>query len=182
MDNNDRQAIDGLFGKLSNVERQAGPRDDEAEALIRDRVAAQPAAPYFMAQTIVVQDQALNAAQQRIDELEQQLATRPAASGGLFSGLFGGNAPAAPRAMPNRPHASANAGPWGQQSEGIGHAQRGGGFLAGAAQTAMGVAGGVLLGNAIAGMFSGNEANAAENSSAHEQDAGGDDALGDIEF
>jgi hypothetical protein len=40
--------------------------------------------------------------------------------------------------------------------------QAGGGFLAGAAQTAMGVAGGVLLGNAIAGMFGGDEAQAAE--------------------
>jgi membrane protease subunit (stomatin/prohibitin family) len=38
----------------------------------------------------------------------------------------------------------------------------GGGFLAGAAQTAMGVAGGVLLGNAIAGMLGGNEAQAAQ--------------------
>ena len=32
----------------------------------------------------------------------------------------------------------------------------GGGFLAGAAQTAMGVAGGVLLGNAIGSMFAGD--------------------------
>ena len=37
----------------------------------------------------------------------------------------------------------------------------GGGFLAGAAQTALGVTGGVLLGNGIAGMLSGNEAKAA---------------------
>lgn len=42
-------------------------------------------------------------------------------------------------------------------------AQRpGGGFLAGAAQTAMGVAGGMLLGSAIAGMFQGDQAQAAE--------------------
>lgn len=47
---------------------------------------------------------------------------------------------------------------------------RGGGFLAGAAQTAMGVAGGVLLGNAIAGMFGGSEAQAAQPDAA-EQDA-----------
>ena len=38
----------------------------------------------------------------------------------------------------------------------------GGGFLAGAAQTALGVTGGVLLGNAIAGMLGGSEAKAAE--------------------
>ncbi|WP_323130524.1 DUF2076 family protein [Sinorhizobium medicae] len=38
----------------------------------------------------------------------------------------------------------------------------GGGFLAGAAQTAMGVAGGMLLGNMIAGMFGGSDAEAAQ--------------------
>ncbi len=48
MDYNDRQAIEDLFGKLADVERQAAPRDDEAEAFIRDRIAAQPAAPYLM--------------------------------------------------------------------------------------------------------------------------------------
>jgi hypothetical protein len=41
-------------------------------------------------------------------------------------------------------------------------ARPGGGFLAGAAQTAMGVAGGLLLGNAIAELIQGDEAKAAE--------------------
>ena len=46
----------------------------------------------------------------------------------------------------------------------------GGGFLAGAAQTALGVAGGFLLGNAIAGMFGGSgEAQAAETNPQTEQ-------------
>ncbi len=182
MDNNDRQAIDSLFGKISQVEQQAGPRDAEAEALIKDRIAAQPAAPYFMAQTIVVQEQALNVAQQRIEELEYQLSSRPA-SGGLLSSLFGGGAPAS-RPAP-RPNAAAQptAGPWNRQP-GAMQAQRGGGFLAGAAQTAMGVAGGVLLGNAIAGMFSGTEANAAESAEQQpaQDDTAGDDFGGDMEF
>ncbi|WP_353001054.1 DUF2076 family protein [Mesorhizobium sp. M1295] len=66
----------------------------------------------------------------------------------------------------------------------------GGGFLAGAAQTAMGVAGGVLLGNAIAGMFGGSEAQAAERPAPQPDEAdqaddassdnGGD--FGDMEF
>ncbi|MGE7369542.1 DUF2076 domain-containing protein [Neorhizobium sp. NPDC001467] len=89
MDQNDRHAIDGLFGKLKQVEGQTGPRDGEAEAFINQRVASQPAAPYFMAQTIVVQEQALEAAQRRIEELEHQASARPAGGGGFFSGLFG---------------------------------------------------------------------------------------------
>jgi hypothetical protein len=57
----------------------------------------------------------------------------------------------------------------------------GGGFLAGAAQTAVGVAGGVLLGNALAGLFGGGDAQAAEADAGAEDfsaDDGGD--FGDI--
>lgn len=178
MDQNDRQAIDGLFGKLSEVERNAGPRDDEAETFIRERVAAQPAAPYFMAQTIVVQEQALNAAQQRIEQLEYELSARPQ-SGGLLASLFGGGSrpshrASVPHQTPVAPATPPAAGPWGQQ-------RGGGGFLAGAAQTAMGVAGGLLLGNAIAGMFA-NDANAADSQEANGQDdGGGDDGGADMD-
>lgn len=177
MDYNDRQAIEGLFGKLSHVESQSGPRDAEADAFIRDRIASQPGAPYFMAQTIVVQEQALDQAQRRIEELEYQLASRPASGGGFFSSLFGSSQPARPAHVQQQgmlqggpqggPRNPGN--PWGGQAQapgfgqqGYGQPQRGGGFLAGAAQTAMGVAGGVLLGNAIAGMIGGDEAQAAE--------------------
>ena len=66
-------------------------------------------------------------------------------------------------------------------------AQRGGGFLAGAAQTAMGVAGGVLLANAIGGMFgNGGEAQAAEvpDEELQSDDSGFDDGgdFGDMDF
>jgi len=163
MDQNERQIIDELFGKLRQAEAQSGPRDTQAETYIREQVGRQPAAPYLMAQAIVMQEQALAASQARIQELEEQLRTRPAAGGGGFlSGLFGGGAP-----QPQPPAPPANS-PWGTQR---GPAQvgdprlaaysnpqqqrSGGGFLAGAMQTAMGVAGGVLIGNALADMFSG---------------------------
>ncbi len=173
MDQNDQQAIGGLFNKLATVEREAPQRDAEAESFINSRIAEQPSAPYYMAQTIVVQEQALNAAQARIEELEQRAAEAPQSSGGLFGGLFGG-ASQPRRSGPSVPRVGGRAGGMGQgQGMGMGAAQqpsfppqqpaqRGGGFLAGAAQTAMGVAGGVLLGNAITGMFGGNEAQAAE--------------------
>jgi hypothetical protein len=149
----DRQAIQQLFARLEQVERQAPTRDGEAEAFIRDRMAAQAASPYFMAQTIVVQEQALEMAQQRIAELERQAAARPA-GGGFLSGLLGGrNQPGALHRAPMQPA-------YGQPL--TGGMARGGGFLAGAAQTAMGVAGGVLVGNMIAGMFAGDHGNAAD--------------------
>jgi hypothetical protein len=161
MDADDRQAIQNLFAKLGEVERQAGARDAEAEALIRQQVTSQPGAPYYMAQTILMQEYAMTMAEQRIAELERDLAERPAAGGGFLSGLFGGGrAEPAPRQYSGLP---APGGHGHQPMMPPGAAPgRGSGFLAGAAQTAMGVAGGMLLGNVIAGAFSSGDATAAD--------------------
>lgn len=169
MDRNDQQAIEALFGKLASVEQQAAPRDAEAESFIRDQISRQPGAPYYMAQTIVVQEQALNAAQARIEELEQQPAQ--GSGGGLFSGLFGnGNQPRRSGAVPSVGRSAAAAAGRPDIAP-----RQGGGFLAGAAQTAMGVAGGLLLGNAIGGLLGGNEAQAAETQEPPADDAAEDD-------
>jgi uncharacterized protein len=172
MANQDRQLIQSLFTRLSEVERQAPPRDADAEALIKEHVNQQPAAPYFMAQTIVMQEYALQQAQQRIETLERQVQERPTGSG-LFGSLFGGGQSGS-RDVRRAPIPPLSAPIGGQQN------RSGGGFLAGAAQTAIGVAGGVLLGNAIGGMFGSNEANAADTppesteGTAPEHDGGGE--------
>ena len=184
MDPQDRHAIEQLFGKISQVAGQAGTPDTQAADFIRSQIAQQPNAPYYMAQTIVVQEQALSAAQGRIQQLEQELASRPAGGGGFLSGLFSGG-----QARPQRPSAY-QPQPYQQPMQGMpphmapsmgGMAPRGGGgFLAGAAQTAMGVAGGVVLGNMIAGAFSGgDEAKAADAAQAEPQQAAAEDFGGD---
>lgn len=155
MDDNERQVIDDLFEKIRAVEDRSGGRDREAEARIREHLAGQPAAPYYMAQTILVQQQALAAAEARIDDLERQVNER--ASSSFLTGLFGGGSRRSVRQSPPRstgwdPRVAAYADP---------HHRQGGGFLAGAAQTAMGVAGGVLLGSALASLFA-DEAAAGE--------------------
>src|SRR5690606_33004581 len=179
MDQNDRQAIERLFDRLAQAERDLPPRDPEAESLIGERLARNPGAAYYMAQTVVVQEQALEAAQARIAELEAQLARAPA-SGGFVGALFGGGRaqrqraqgrPVRPQAM-QQPRAGHRPGPWGGTPQRSG----GSGFLAGAAQTAMGVAGGVLLGNAIAGMLAPDAAEAAEGMA---EDLGADPAAFD---
>ena len=124
-------------------------------------MASLPAAPYYMAQAILVQEQALSTLQNRVQELEQAAAQRRGRGGGGFlGGLFGGGA-AAPAPRPGGvPHAqgpippqymqpgpaAAAGSPWGRPA--------GGGFLAGAMQTAMGVAGGMLVADAISSAFS----------------------------
>lgn len=160
MEHKDQQAIGDLFEKLNNVARQYPDRDGDAERLIGQKVAEQPAAPYYMAQTIVVQDQALADANARITALEHQIATSvPQQGGGFLSGLFGGGRQAVPAPQP-RPAAAPNPMPHPAAQQ-QGQSARGG-FLAGAAQTAVGVAGGMMLGNAVASMFGSDEAVAAE--------------------
>ena len=167
MDRNDQQAIESLFAKLSAVERQATPRDPQAETFIRDAIARQPGAPYYMAQTIVVQEAALEAAQARISALEADLAAaRNPRSASPFS-------------TPGQ--TSSGASPWQRSAAGDARAAQpraGGGFLAGAAQTAMGVAGGLLLGNALGGLFGGAPAEAAEPPPEAEDEGFSDDAGG----
>lgn len=150
MNEQERTVIGGIFDRLRTAEAQH--RDPEAEAYINDRVRQQPYAPYAMAQTIFVQEQTMEQMQRRIEELEAQQSSQ---GGGLLGRLFGGGQPQrAP--MPERPmHAGRYdqgggmqpAGPWGRQPQQ-------GGFMAGAMQTAMGVAGGVLIASAIGSMFS----------------------------
>jgi hypothetical protein len=144
MDENERRIIDDLFEKLGRVEKDAPPRDPEAEALIRRHLGSQPGAPYYMAQAIVAQEHALANAQARVQELERSAAGRPS-GGGFLSGLFGGGEE---RRQPER-------GPAGHPGA---YQRSGGGFMAGAMQTALGVAGGVLIADAIASAFAPDEA------------------------
>lgn len=161
MDANEREVIDDLFGRIRQVESETGPRDADAEAHIRDQIAKQPAAPYYMAQTVLMQEQALATAQARIEELERTLETRPA-HGSFLGGLFGGHRAGEHGQSVPTPHPTAGADSRVARYADPRRTSRGGGFLAGAAQTAMGVAGGVLLGNALASLFAGDEAAAAE--------------------
>jgi hypothetical protein len=176
----EREMIDGLFDRLRQAEQQGEPRDAEAEALIQERMANQPSASYLLAQVVLVQEQGLKNLQGRVEQLEKELAERPQAStGGFLGGLFGGASqakptppppPAAPQpasaagqpkragwSNPTDPAAAARPGMApGMAGQGGAAAGRGGGFMAGAMQTAMGVAGGVLLANAVTGMFAGD--------------------------
>lgn len=153
----DRNAIEGLFERLAEAERRGGPRDAEAEALIERRMAAQPGSAYYLAQTVVVQQEALKEAERRIEELE------------------------------GRSRQVERRGPWDREPayddrhQQGGFNQNGGGFLAGAAQTALGVAGGMMLGSLIGSIFSAGSANAAE-APVEDNTDGGNDTGGNDDF
>jgi hypothetical protein len=156
MQSQERELITGLFGRLQPFEAQ--PRDGEAEALIKDSVAKQPAAPYLLVQTVLVQEQALKAAQERIAELEAKAGSAPAASGFLGSapkiGPWGGGAQAG--AQPNAARASVPSTRSPLQAAVAPQQGGGGGFLRTAMATAAGVAGGALLFEGIRNLMGSN--------------------------
>ena len=168
MQSEEQRLIDGLFSRLKEAEAHSASRDASAEERIAQHVSAQPAAPYYMAQTILIQEAAIKQLNDRIQALESQVSQLQAAkpsSGGFLSGLFGGGGssrgsdPIPGAEQYGRPQASAQpqyASPQQQPNYAPQAAARGGGFMAGALQTAAGVAGGVVLGNMLTNMFSGS--------------------------
>jgi len=168
--------ITTLLARLKNAGGQ--PKDPEADALIRKAMTEQPDAPYYLVQTVLIQDLSLHNAEQRIADLEKQLAdaqqaAKPTATS-FLGGLFGSRQPAPPAGS------APPAGPWTRSpqvaaappappySQG-GYSQPGysqpmpggggfmggggGGFLQSAAATAAGVAGGALLFQGISSLF-----------------------------
>lgn len=130
----ERDLIVELFGRLKPFEAQ--PRDGEASSLIAAFVAQQPAAPYLLTQTVLVQEQALKAAQARIAELEGKSTSGGFLAGAPKIGPWGSQPQAEPAAPSTRSPLQAAVAP--QQPAG-------GGFLRTALTTAAGVAGGALL-------------------------------------
>jgi len=64
----ERQMLGGLFQRVNSA--AATQRDPEAESFINDAVRTAPHSPYVLAQTVLVQQQALEAAANRISQLE----------------------------------------------------------------------------------------------------------------
>ncbi|MFT8713239.1 DUF2076 domain-containing protein [Komagataeibacter rhaeticus] len=161
-------------GSVPQTTSSLPPIDPQADQYIGQMFQKYPEARYRITQMAVVQEAALAEAQNRIRQLQWQLQQaqqqlqqqqqaapqQPSGGGGFFSGMFGGGqraqaAPppgwggAAPSAPPPQP-----VYPQGMQP-GMFPA-RGSGFLGSALTTAAGVAGGMMVGNALTDLFSGH--------------------------
>ena len=182
MNSEEQTLIDGLFSRLQQAETDSAPRDAQAEARIKEHMTRQPAAGYYMTQSILGQEHALKSLdaqnkqqaqqiQQLQDELQRAKSAQaaPASSGGFLSSIFGGGsrdpqpAQSAPASSgggwrePARPSFGQPAPQQNyQQPQQPAAAPIGSGFLGGAMKTAAGVAGGVLLAEGISSLFSHN--------------------------
>jgi hypothetical protein len=160
----EQELIKGLFDRLGQLESQ--PRDPEAERLIAQGLAGAPHAIYALVQTVLVQDEALKRANERIEELQVQTSAaaepeqRPASFLDSMREALGGRAPHG--SVPSVRTAGGDQ-PQGQQPQprqmppsgypGAPAFGSGGSFLGTAASTAAGVIGGSLLLDGIRSMF-----------------------------
>ena len=174
----ERELINGLFERMRSF--GAPEKDRDAEALISQGVRATPDAAYMLVQSVLVQEQALQEAGRRIQDLEEQARElqgggreRTSGSGSFLGGLLGtGRAASEPRSgsVPQigaraTPSAYDDRRPWSQpqnapQQPAAAPQAAGGGFLRSAMATAAGVAGGMLAAGAIRDMLGGGSAHA----------------------
>jgi uncharacterized protein len=153
----ERNMLADLANKIAQT--PPPPKDPEAEDFIRTKIGSRPDALYLMTQTVVIQNIALQHAQQQIQELQRSAGTGQISSGpssflgqqqppprntGYGQQSGGYSAPPPPQYAAPSP-----AGPAPSVSSGGGPS-----FLRGAAQTAAGVAAGALAFEGIQHLFS----------------------------
>jgi len=180
----ERQLINDLFQRLASLE--SNPRDPDAEAMIREGLRRSPNAVYSLVQSVLVQDEALKAANARIQQYEgggdqpQEQQSRGFLDS-VRDSVFGrgeqrGSVPRVPQ--PGGPAGGAD--PWGRQqgyAPQQGYPQQqgfppgyqagapmqpqggggGGSFLGTAAAAAAGMIGGSLLMNGIRSAMAGHQ-------------------------
>jgi len=135
----EHELILGVAQRLRNA--NLTHKDPEAERLIQMEIGSQKDALYLLTQAVIVQEQGLRYAQERIRQLEA--ASSQPAQGGFLSSLFGSSSPAPP-AAPVQPVSAPPAAGGGMSS-----------FLGTAAAAAAGAVGGQLIYDGMRHLFTG---------------------------
>jgi len=132
------------------VQTRGGAKDTEADTLINQALRTSPDAAYVLVQHAILSDQALQAAQEQIADLQDQLRnTAPPQQSSSFLGRPSPWAQAAQQPAPPQPSGYMGPGPF-NSGGGLGS------FLRSAGTTAAGVAGGALLFEGLSGLFGGH--------------------------
>lgn len=183
----ERQLVDQLFERLATLEN--APRDTQAIEAIRQGLARAPNALYALVQTVLVHEEALKRAGERISELESRIGAPPTAPqadqgflGNMRESLLGrdGGRGSVPSVQRDAEGAQASGAPGGHRPMGLppglaagraapggpaagaqpGAAAGGGGFLGTAGAAAAGALGGTFLMNTLQNLFGGDKGQA----------------------
>ena len=153
----EQQMLQGLIQRVNQTQLQE--KDFDAEEMLQQTLGRNPDALYILAQTVLVQQYALDQAQKQLDQLRQQQAQQPQRSSSFLGNLLGRDD--TPRATPPPPPPYST----GQYAPAPGYAPaygapaygapQSGGFLRSAMQTAAGVAAGALAFQGIESLMHG---------------------------
>lgn len=149
----EQEMLQGLVQRVNQT--QLPEKDLDAEEMLQQTLGRNPDALYILAQTLLVQQYALDQAKQQLDQLRQQ----PRRSTSFLGNLLGRDqepAQAAPPPTPPPPpvYAQPQYAPVPAYASGYGMPASGG-FLRGAMQTAAGVAAGALAFEGIESLMHG---------------------------
>lgn len=149
----ERKMLDDLADKFAQT--PTPPKDPEAEEFIRKRIGSRPDALYIMTQTVLIQNLALQQAQQQLRDLQQRVG-QPAQVASAGSFLGGQQAPRSSGGYSGQQQQYAPPPQYAPPTPQYGPAPGSGApsFLRGAAQTAAGVAAGALAFEGIQALFS----------------------------
>lgn len=140
----EQEMLQGLIQRVNQTRLQE--KDLDAEEMLNQTLGRNPDALYILAQTVLVQQYALDQATQQLDQLRQQ---QPRRSTSFLGGLLG-------RDQQPTPPPPAYSQPQYVPAPSYGYgAPQSGGFLRGAMQTAAGVAAGAFAFEAIEGLMHG---------------------------
>jgi hypothetical protein len=151
----EQEMLQGLIQRVNQT--QLAEKDPDAEEMLQQTLGRNPDALYILAQTVLVQQYALDQAKQQLDQLRQQ----PRRSSSFLGNLLGRDQQITQTAPPPPPPTYAQPqyvpipsyAP--NYSPGFGAPAPGGGFLRGAMQTAAGVAAGALAFEGIESLMHG---------------------------
>jgi len=150
----EQQMLQGLIQRVNQTQLQE--KDFDAEEMLQQTLGRNPDALYILAQTVLVQQYALEQAQKQLEQLRQQQAQQPQRSSSFLGSLLGRDEP--PRPAPPPPLQPTYATPQYAPAPGYAPAYgapQSGGFLRSAMQTAAGVAAGALAFQGIESLMHG---------------------------
>ena len=163
MTSQERQLLESLTTRIAGT--SVSPKDPEADALIRQKLGSLPDALYILTQTVLIQEMALNQANDRLHQLQQQIDSHQgqenAAPTSFLGRLFGTGASSRPLPSQSQPPSYAPPPPaYASQYDPPQYAapqyaasNQGSSFLRSAAMTATGVAAGALAFEGIESLF-----------------------------
>ena len=153
----EQQLLEDFLQRLSAV--QGVSKDPQADALIQQQLAGHPDALYLLVQRSLLQQHALDSAKAQIAQLQAQVGSQQQGGASFLGGQSAWNQPQQQQAPPPMPQ-QAPAPSWRDRLFGGGAPQpqqaAAPSFLASAATTAAGVAGGMFLFDGIENLIGGH--------------------------